>query len=167
MHSNLCMITLLQHLWMSCNDLFLRHKCNPAVAGEFFYARAQHLANVLDQKESRSATDTEDHDLPENLTVYEAASEHVTLLSLARAWFDGTHNEQVNQWSTLTEDRYAWRPEAILQDIDAKMLRSSVIAQSEAHNPTKQRKPPFFLSIHSLLTDVIMMIIHRGVWTKE
>jgi len=111
------------------------------MAGEFFHERAQRLANALIHKDSLPSS-SELEELPLTLTIHEAASEHVTLLSLARPWFDGTHNETVGHWSNLTQDHFQWKEDSYLQDIDAKMLRSSVVAQAEAHNPNKQSACP-------------------------
>lgn len=107
-------------LWSQINSLLLHKKCLPKAAGQFLMDRAKIYENIL-----KDIDKVPINEIPETLTVQEAAEEQLTLLSLARPWFDGSHNVTTDQFTTK-----AWKSDEFLQDLDSQLLRVSVIAQS-------------------------------------
>lgn len=130
------------------DELLVDRNTGAEVAGHFFLSRAHRFARLLDTAAASSTTTQLREDLildslPEctsavtvavnhlfycdvsdftasAMTVLDGAKEQIVLLKLARCWLDG---------SRIVLDV----PDlAVLQDIDAQILRSSVLAQAES-----------------------------------
>ena len=115
-----------------------------------FASAADSISGVLDAN-NKSLDEEDDFGLEEEdsdlLTIEQAATEEIQLLSLARNWFEGSKNDEVKMYpSEYVEDFVPaggfdgnlnlWVPKEQLEFILAKILRLSVLAQAESSKST-------------------------------
>lgn len=104
-------------------------------------------SSMLDSAGAMSLEEDDDADIgsevDDMLSIEQAATEEIQLLSLARTWLDGSKNDEVQLFPSAFVDDFVpsggfdgnvnlWAPHEQLEVIMAKILRLSVLAQAEA-----------------------------------
>jgi hypothetical protein len=152
----------MQHLWGTIQALFKQRKCRASFAVEFFLQRAYGIAKLLlEAGINVGATISLQFQLapgpqfPDNTSILDCLNELISLLGFARPWIESAPVDETNAWLIEAAAPAASRVlvrQDLLQDIDAQMLRSSVMAQAEASNPSRRSATCFYFGPTPFLT---------------
>lgn len=109
------------------------------------------VGDMMDDESVQSLEEDDEIDMEaevdEMLTVEQAATEEIQLLSLARSWLEGSKNEEIQTFPSQYIGDFVptggfdgnlnlWAPQEHLETILAKILRLSVLAQAESSKGT-------------------------------
>ena len=116
-------------LWAQCNRLFIKHECDPSIAGDFFYRRADQVVGAEHAGDSHGGSDGEsDGEDGSHLETEEAArrqqglAERAMLLALTLKWLRGD----------VTRSALPLRSREVLADVQKRLWLVTIAAQGAA-----------------------------------